>query len=252
MTIKSEPYTVKINSQNSFAEETVVIILQTWVPQASGWPLDNYTSYPQKLSRFTEFRMSSPIEYLQIYYNRLLLNPYVLSIYDQIFISFDGVWLQLNNVVKRSLNKEFNFPFIQCRQLASYRWRNWLLLWTQFFSLWSQHSVISYHPYSISPLNFLSVYFPIYPLNFHPIPSYIRGRLVYDESERIWKEDVMARLTPEICLEWLKNVTTILSQGSRYPDRVSNWAYMVQVSITAIKLTKSKQISLMWHYIKWR
>jgi len=92
MAIKTEPYTVKIDSQNSFAKERDVLILQIWVPQASGWSLDNYTSYSQKLSRFTEFRMSSPIEYLQIYYNRLLLNLCVHPIYDQIFISFDGVW----------------------------------------------------------------------------------------------------------------------------------------------------------------
>jgi hypothetical protein len=133
MAIKSELYTVKINSQNSFAKETDVLILSTWVPQASGCPLDNYSSYPHKLSRFTEFGMSSPIEYLQIYYNRLLLNSYFHPIYDQIFISFDGVWLQLNNSVKRSLNKSFNFPFIQCRQLTPYHWRNWLLLWTRIF-----------------------------------------------------------------------------------------------------------------------
>jgi len=47
----------------------------------------------------------------------------------------------------------------------------------------------------------------------------------------------MARLTPEICGEWLTYVTPNLSQGSRHPDRVSNWAYMVQVSITTITLT---------------
>jgi len=92
MATKTEHNTVKIDSQNSFAEERDVLILQTWVPQAGGWRFDNYTSYPQKLSRFTKFRMSSPIEYLQINYNRLLLNPYVHPIYDQIFISFDGVW----------------------------------------------------------------------------------------------------------------------------------------------------------------
>lgn len=181
MNIKPETYTVKIDGQNSFAEEIDVLILHTWASQPSWWPFDNYNSYPHKLSQFTEFRIPSPIEYLQIFYNRLLLNHYVHPIYGQTFISLDGVWLR--------------------------------------------------------PFNFLLVYFPISSLNCLHIPSKIRGRLVYDESERIWKEGVMARLTYETCSEWLKNVTPSLSQVNRHPGRVSNWAYMVPVSTTSITLT---------------